>query len=69
MLDENGKVDLEFRVTSTHVDEIVNVSDISASLASASFIYPVTLCLIDEGAIETFLVEVEGGTLVQTAIR
>ncbi|WP_282571260.1 retention module-containing protein [Methylonatrum kenyense] len=66
VLDENGKVELEFRVTSTHVDEIVNVSDISASLMAASFVYPVTLSgSIDEGSIETFLVDVEGGTLVQ----
>ncbi|PWV71281.1 retention module-containing protein [Halomonas sp. A11-A] len=66
VLDENGQVILEFRVTSTHKGEIVNVSDISASLVAASFVYPVTLSgSIDEGSIEIFLVEVEGGTLVQ----
>ncbi|EWH03054.1 hypothetical protein Q427_05325 [Halomonas sp. BC04] len=66
VLDDDGRAHLEFRVTSTHVDEIVNVFDIQGSLESASFVYPVTLSgSIDEGSIETYLVEVEGGTLVQ----
>ncbi|WP_445001434.1 Ig-like domain-containing protein [Halomonas mongoliensis] len=65
-LDENGQAKVEFVVTTTDPAEVVDIFDIQAEVDAITTLYPVELSstIEDDGEIDYYLLEVDGGTLL-----
>ncbi|WP_445006117.1 retention module-containing protein [Halomonas mongoliensis] len=65
-LDENGQAKVEFVVTTTDPAEVVDIFDIQAEVDAITTLYPVELSstIEDDGEIDHYLLEVDGGTLL-----
>ncbi|ODC05026.1 hypothetical protein BFW38_17290 [Terasakiispira papahanaumokuakeensis] len=65
VLDANGQATLRYEVRSTHPEETVSITDLQAALPTSGTDYPVTIeGTIESGHIASYLVTVEGGTLL-----
>ncbi|WP_218124478.1 type I secretion C-terminal target domain-containing protein [Franzmannia pantelleriensis] len=65
-LDADGKAVVEFKVTTTDPAEVVDIFDIEAQVDTTTTLYPVELSgtIEDDGEIDHYLLEVEGGALL-----
>ncbi|AHF02167.1 hypothetical protein THIAE_00165 [Thiomicrospira aerophila AL3] len=65
VLDSDGKATIRFDVASTHPDEIVDISNISAVLVTQTLIHEVSIDgAISSGEIDYYVVNVDGGVLL-----
>ncbi|SFR63740.1 Ig-like domain-containing protein, partial [Thiomicrospira sp. ALE5] len=65
VLDDDGKATIRFDVASTHPDEIVDISNITAVLVTQTLIHEVSIeGTISSGEIDYYVVNVDGGVLL-----